>query len=371
MKIGFLATRIIKYDAIGNYTAAVVEELSKDNKVDLYAFSIEREMPENVGQYTYTGKNEHSFSSVLFSITKIYSLAKKLSEYDLLIIVGPDITILPSIHLAKHFNPKLKLVWNFHGITPSQFHKKIRDKLLTKLRKKIHFCSMKRSNYVIVDSNYIKKELEGDIEKRKLKVIYLGVDTNQVNKDHNSVTTKENQLNKKFVLLYVGRLVPSKHIDFLITSLLRLEEDVVLLIIGSGENRNSLEYLVESLNIEGRVIFAGKASDEELPKYYAASDVFVTASLHEGFCVPIIESFASGKPVIVPKRTAMPEIAGDAGLVYEPGSINDFVSKVKMLKNDSNLREQLSRKASERSKKFDLKNSVKIYEEFLENLNGS
>jgi glycosyltransferase involved in cell wall biosynthesis len=54
--------------------------------------------------------------------------------------------------------------------------------------------------------------------------------------------------------------------------------------------------------------------------------------------------------------------------VYESGSINDFVSKVQMLKNDSDLREQLSKKALDRSKEFDLKSVVRQYAAFLEGL---
>lgn len=72
-----------------------------------------------------------------------------------------------------------------------------------------------------------------------------------------------------------------------------------------------------------KVIFTGKVSDNDLPKYYASSDAFVTASLHEGFCVPIIESFASGKPAVVPDRAAMPEVVADGGLIYD-GSMEDF-----------------------------------------------
>ena len=367
MKIGFLATRLTKYDAVGNYTEAVIEKLSENNKVDLYAFSIERAIPEGIRPYNYTKKNKHSLASVLSAITKIYSLAKKFSEYDMMVLIGPDITILPSIHLAKRFNPNLKLVWDFHGLTPYQLRRGIKQKFLTRIRQVAYFCSMKRSDCIKVDSNYIKKEVEGKIGKRDVMVLYIGINTTIFkNVDIKSLTEKQ-YLNDKFVMIYVGRLAASKRIDFLIEAMQTLNE-AVLLVVGDGEEKDKLKNLVHSLNLEDRIIFVGRVSDEDLPKYYAAADVFVTASLHEGFCVPIIEALASGKPVIVPNITAMPEVAGDAGLVYEYESMDDFVSKAKMLKNDCDLRAQLSRKAKERSEDFDLKNSVKKYENFLKKL---
>lgn len=370
MNIAFAANRLTKYDAASNYSVAVVEKLSRKNKVDLYAFSIEREISQDVKPYNYTRKNAHNLWSVLSAILKIHSLSKRFSKYDMVVVASPDVTILPIIHLAKLFNPHIKLVWDFHGLTPPQFFDSYREKFLMWIRQIAFFWSMKRSDYIKVDSDHIKKEVESKIDRRDIKTLYIGINTDRF-KNINIKNIKEIlRLEGRFVMIYVGRLAASKMIDFLIKAMQDLD-GTVLLVAGDGEERESLKNLAHSLNLEDEVIFIGRVSDYDLPKYYSVSDVFVTASLHEGFCVPIIESFASGKPVIVPDRAAMPEIAGEAGLVYEPGSINDFVSKVQMLKNDSNLREQLSRKASDRSGKFDLEKSVKTYEEFLENLNRS
>jgi glycosyltransferase involved in cell wall biosynthesis len=367
MNIAFAATRLTKYDAASNYTIAVLEELSKNNKVDLYAFSVEREVPKNVKLYNYTGKNKHSLVSVLSAIVRIYSLTKMFSKYDVVVLVGPDITVLPGIHLAKYLNPDIKLVWDFHGFTPARFLKGNGQKFLTRIRQTASFWSMGRSDCIKVDSNYVKKEVESKISKRNIKVLHIGINTTIFRNIEIKAIKDKHHLNDKFVMIYVGRLVASKRVDFLIKAMPALQE-VVLLVVGDGDERDKLRNLVHSLNLKEKVIFIGRISDEQLPKYYVASDVFVTASLHEGFCVPIIESFASGKPVIVPDRTAMLEIAGNGGLVYESGSINDFVSKVQMLKNDSDLREQLSKKALDRSKEFDLKSVVRQYAAFLEGL---
>lgn len=359
MNIAFAATRLTKYDAASNYTTAVLEELSRNNKVDLYAFSVEREISKNVKQYNYTGKNKHNLVSVLSAIVRIYSLTKKFLKYDLVVLVGPDITVLPGIHLAKFLNPDIKLVWDFHGFTPPRFLQGDGQKFLTRIRQMASFWSMRYSDCIKVDSNYVKKEVESKIGKRDIKVLPVGINTTIFNSSDIN-TFKDRHLYGKFVMIYVGRLVASKRIDFLIKAMPALQE-AVLLVVGDGDERDKLQNLVHSFNLKDKVIFIGRVSDEDLSGYYAASDVFVTASMHEGFCVPIIESFASGKPVIVPKRAAMPEIAGNAGLMYELRSMEDFISKVRMIKDNIDLRERLSREALKRSGEFDLKNSVKAY----------
>lgn len=365
MNIAFVATRLTKYDAASNYTAAVLEELSRSYTVHLYAFSIEREIQKGVKKCTYTRKNKHNLSSVLSVTTKICSLAKKFSKYDIVVLAGPDITILPSIHLAKCFNPNLKLIWDFHGLTPPRFIQSDMQKFLTRIRQMAYFWSMKRSDAVKVDSNYIKKEVEDAVGKRNTVVLPIGINTTIFQNTDIKAIKDKHHLNDKFVMIYVGRLAASKRVDFLIKAMPYLDE-TVLLIIGDGDEKNKLENLSHSLNLKDKVIFVGSVSDETLPKYYAASDIFVTASLHEGFCVPIIESLASGKPVIVPNRTAMPEVAGDVGLLYD-GSIEEFIKRVEIMKNHES-RVHFSSRAGELAKKFDIKAVSLEYMRLLEKI---
>lgn len=365
MNIAFLSTRLTKYDAISNYTVAILRALSRGNNVDIYAFSIEAPIPLHVNKYTYVRKNEHSALSFFLAFLKMYHLAKKFSKYDALVLSGPDIPILLIARLAKHFNPALKLIWDYHGLTPPRFLRKYRDKILTKFRSYFFFMSMKQSSCILVRSDYMKKEIRHIISEEKIRIVPFGIEIERFkNVDPSDVKGKYN-LNGKFVLLYVGRLAWHKRIDFLINSMEKLN-DVILLIVGEGEERDKLKRFVRLLNLQDKVIFVGKVSDEDLPKYYAASDVFVTASLHEGFCVPIIEAFASGKPVIVPDRTTMPEVAGDCGLVYD-GSMEDFIDKINELKRNNVLRKRFGIRALERVKNFDINDISVLYEYCIKN----
>ena len=365
MKIAFLTTRLTKYDAMSNYGVDMLKKLSDSHYVDLYTFVTQTEIPAKVGQYSYTRIKDHNIKSVLLSTTKIYQLAQKLGKYDLLILYSPDVPILVSAHIAKYFCPDLKLIWDFQGITPIRYMY-FKDKLLNFVRRVVSLQSMKKSNLILVRSESVKKEIEPYVNtgtNQKILVTPLGINLDRFKSiEAKKIKTKHN-LYGRIVLLYVGRLVPSKCVDFLIKAMPNLSEDFLLVIVGSGIEKEKLENLAASLNVLDRVIFAGRVSNEDLPKYYASSTAFVTASLHEGFCVPIIESFASGKPAIVPNRTAMPEVVADGGLIYD-GSMEDFLLKLRCLKNPKIL-ETINGKVNQIIKKYDV---VKVSEEYLETI---
>lgn len=359
MRIAFLATRLTKYDAISNYSVDMLKKLSDRHHVDLYSFVTQTEIPDKVNQYNYTDIKDHNLKSVIFSFTKVDFLTKKFSEYDLLILCSPDLPILLSAHSARRFNPNLKIIWDFHGITPLKYLY-FKDKILNFFRRPGFIQSMKQSDIVLVRSKYIKRELEPYVNPETIKVISFGINLDPFkNVDSEEIKLKLN-LNNHLVLLYVGRLVPHKCVDVLIKAVHKLDEDFILVIVGGGIERDRLEKLASSLNVSNRVIFAGKVTDADLPKYYASSDAFVTASLHEGFCVPIIESFASGKPAVVPDRTAMPEVVADGGLVYD-GSVEDLLLKLRSLK-DPEVLKTINKRVNQIINSYDVK---KVSEEYL------
>ncbi|MCC4770981.1 glycosyltransferase [Methanosarcina sp. DH2] len=365
MNIAFLTTRLTKYDAISNYSVDMLKKLSDSHHVDLYTFVTQTEIPAKVSQYNYTSIKDHNIKSVLFAVTKIYPLAQKLKKYNLLILYSPDIPALFSAHLAKSFNPNLKLIWDFQGITPIRYMY-FKDKLLTSVRRFVSLRSMKSSNLILVRSESVKKEIEPYVnarKNRKILVTPLGIHLDRFNYIDAEEIRRKHNLYGRFVLLYVGRLVPSKQVDFLIKAIPNLSEDFLLVIVGSGIEKENLENLAVSLNVKDRVIFAGRVSDDDLPKYYASSNAFVTASLHEGFCVPIIESFASGKLAVVPNRASMPEVVADGGLIYD-GSMEDFLSKLGSLKDQAVL-DNISIKVNQIIKKYDVS---KVSEEYLETI---
>jgi glycosyltransferase involved in cell wall biosynthesis len=375
-KIAFLTDELSRYSAINNYTFSIIKELSKSFHVSVFSFAInEHFLKNNFAQKVlvnfFTNRHEHTFSEEIKTMIYSKEVVEKLRPHELLVI-STDRPIPIPILLTKYSKESLKLVWDFHGMTPLRLQcpRNLRRYLIELYRLIVAKYLMKRCDFCIVHSNFIRSEVEQHYGRVPTIVVPYGIDTHRFNPNINKVSvTKKYSLHNAFTLLYVGRLVPHKRVHFIIAALAKLRDPTVrLLIVGKGSEENRLKKYAESLNLRDQVIFTGPVSDEELPRIYSASDVFVTASLHEGVCVPILESFATGKPVIVPNMTAMPETADGGGLTYNPKSIDDLVNKIKLLKNDEKLRHKLGQRGLQVVADRDIKRVAIEYKNCLEKI---
>jgi glycosyltransferase involved in cell wall biosynthesis len=127
------------------------------------------------------------------------------------------------------------------------------------------------------------------------------------------------------MLLYVGQLLPHKRPDLLVqafhvlTTYLLPEANLVL--VGPGRLLRytaAVQHLVHELSLPGAWL-AGPVSTPALAAFYRRADAFVTASGHEGFCVPVLEAMAFDVPVLARAAGAVPETVGDAALLLPDG----------------------------------------------------
>jgi glycosyltransferase involved in cell wall biosynthesis len=163
------------------------------------------------------------------------------------------------------------------------------------------------------------------------------------------------------VLLFVGRMAGNKRIDTLIEALPKIKEQVPnvrLLLVGDAEGSPAYREIVAAararaaeLGVKNDVIWTGE--QKPLP-YYRLADVYVTASLHEGFGVPLIEAMACNVPVVASEAGAMPWVVDNAGLLFEPRDADDLAEKVLAVLLDDDLRQTLIARGQERVKAFHL-----------------
>jgi len=104
--------------------------------------------------------------------------------------------------------------------------------------------------------------------------------------------------------------------------------------------------------VRARVAFTGPVSDAELRALYVGASVFVFPSRHEGFGLPPLEAMSLGAPVVCADAASLPEVVGDAALLFAPGDAAALATALSRVLDDPALRERLSRAGRERAAQF-------------------
>jgi glycosyltransferase involved in cell wall biosynthesis len=217
-----------------------------------------------------------------------------------------------------------RMVLVYHNITPPEYFIDIHPVLVQQCylgRRELGLYAS-RCDLALGDSEYNRQELEAaGFPRTDVLPVVPGFSHLAGPADYGGARAfDDNWVN----LLFVGRMIPSKKIDDVIrwfTAYKRwFSKRARLLLVGShgGFERYAaaLHELVARLDIPD-VHFQGHVSNEELIAYYEIADVFVCASEHEGFCVPLIEAFYMGVPVVAYAATAVPATMDGGGVLLE------------------------------------------------------
>jgi glycosyltransferase involved in cell wall biosynthesis len=137
-------------------------------------------------------------------------------------------------------------------------------------------------------------------------------------------------------ILAVGRVAPNKGLDTMLEAFAQ---------VAKVSNATRL-HIVSQNRLGDKVIFHGSVSQQALAEIYAACACFWTCSLHEGFCVPVVEAMAFGKPVVSTRATALPDTCGDSAIFGD--TREQMAEALRALLSQPQLREDLGRRARKR-----------------------
>jgi glycosyltransferase involved in cell wall biosynthesis len=172
---------------------------------------------------------------------------------------------------------------------------------------------------LIADSEFNARELE-HATGRDPAVVPLLLDTSR--------RAGPSEAHRHPTVLSVGRIVPNKRLEDVVKAFALYQRhrapDASLVFVGTAvgfENyRRALEQLVDRVRAR-RVFFTGPLSSRALHAWYEHADAYLSMSVHEGFCAPLVEAMAHGKPVVARGAAAIPETLSGAGLVLEDGDL--------------------------------------------------
>ena len=187
----------------------------------------------------------------------------------------------------------------------------------------------------------------------RVVVVRNGVDTGRFNPAVSGDEVRSRlDLDSASVILFVGALTRwhrYKGLDILMNALALLKDvaRLHLLVVGGGELKPEYQDLADRLGILERVKFAGDVANEELPEYYAASDILVLPSKDrsEGFGLVLLEANAVGKPVIGTRVGGIPSVIRDGynGLLVLPNRPEELAHAIKRVLTDDKMRNQMGK----------------------------
>ncbi len=230
-----------------------------------------------------------------FARCKIKKAVKLLEGFDVVVAHQYPMTLIAAAAKKRY---GIKYVYHDAGIAPPELFRNMIERIYIRLFSFFSYRSIRNADELVFISDFLRQEMLKK-NSRTGSVEYVTIDKKRFNKGVDGSAVK-----KKFslaypALLYVGRISPHKNVHGLIAAFKLVKGHfpaAKLLIVGKQTFPSYIEELKKIA--DGDVIFTGFVPDEELPQYYAAADLYVTASLWEGFDIPAVEAQACGKKVV-------------------------------------------------------------------------
>ncbi len=227
---------------------------------------------------------------------------------------------------------------------------------------------------VIAPSMGVRRVLEGLGVDVEIRVIPNGVDLAPFLKPVEPVARSQLGVDPQDTLLvYVGRVAPEKNLHFLLRAFFGAHGAYPksgLLIVGDGPELEHLKDFVARSGMDRAVRFTGLVDYGQLPRYLAAADAFVTASVTEVHPLSVIEALAAGLPVLGVESPGVGDTItdGENGLLAAH-DLAAFTAKMVRLITDADLRQRLAAKARPSARRYDIQHTsaqlLALYEELI------
>lgn len=218
-----------------------------------------------------------------------------------------------------------------------------------------------RSDLIIAVSEFTAGQVEEllRVERARIRVV-----------PHGTRATDAAAVAREPMVLFVGAIQKRKNVARLVKAFETAPGGWKLVLagatgFGSEEALSAVELSPRRADIE----LAGYVPDDELDRLYQRASIFAFPSLDEGFGIPLLEAMARGVPVLTSNCSAMPELAGEAGLLVDPTNVDEIGAGLRTLMYDDGLRAELASKGQRRSAAYTWESAVQktwaVYHELL------
>jgi glycosyltransferase involved in cell wall biosynthesis len=293
-----------------------------------------------------------------------YRRAWKWGAANLLVSAGGADLVFSPVCTTLYFGPMVRSVVTIHDLIPVVHP--FRSWRMTRILQFLYWSAAKFSQVVITDSNHSKNDLINfyRVPESRISVVHLGCD-HETFHDRPSDPELYRQLLQKLgitrsYIVHHGVIKSYKNLKRLIQAyrlLLERNRNLDLdLVLAGPKGWECEDILAEAAQCEesrAKVVFTGSLSDADLAMVVKGASLAVIPSLYEGFCLPLVESMASGVPTIASNASCLPEISGGRLRYFDPESVEEMSACMEEALENQALRCELVEKGKLQASQFD------------------
>jgi glycosyltransferase involved in cell wall biosynthesis len=219
---------------------------------------------------------------------------------------------------------------------------------------------MAYTDHIITVSEFSKKEIieAYKVRPEKISVVYNGItDSYKPIGDAQKVEVRKQYTQGRPYYLYLGAIHPRKNVLTLVKAFNQFKasgpSDYQLILAGRNAwHTKDVFEAIEQSPFKNEIHLPGYVPTTNAVSLVASAEAMIYPSLYEGFGLPLVEAMACEVPVICSNASSLPEVAGNAALLFDPMDVEQLSQHMKSVIADSQLREKLIQLGNERSKIF-------------------
>ena len=382
MRIGIDVSCWLNKRGYGRYTRELVRSLVERDSRDEYTLFLDSETARcaddlplgasTVVVGTLRAAADAASASGRRSLRDLWAMRRAVQRYE----EGLDLFYFPSVYTYFPISAGPKVVVTIHDTTaeryPSLIFPNWRARMAWNLKL---WLAVRRADLIATVSEASKRAIVDQfrVEPDAIRVVSDAVTPVFRASVDASLTVEVLQRfginpGDRYVL-YVGGISPHKNLMTLVDAYASVAHedgfgDIKLVMVGdyAGDvfysSYPELRSRIEAAGMTRNVVFTGFVPDDALLHVYHAADLLVMPSFDEGFGLPAVEAMACGTPVVASRAGALPEVVGDAGLLFDPNAPTELTHHLRALLADEGLRRDLGQKGQDRSQRFSWERSV-------------
>ncbi len=351
MRIGFDAKRaFLNSSGLGNYSRNLLYSLHNyypDNEYVLFTPQITSDLFPDYKEFDVISPDS-PLSKIFKSLWRSFSLSGQLQKRELDLFHGLSNELPRGIHNTKV--PSVVTIHDLIFMRFPQFYKPIDCKIYYK--KVEYACSV--ATKILAISSQTKEDIIRyfSVSPDKIEVVHQSISARFFDLENDVNILEKYQLPERFILS-VGTIEHRKNQLALLQALHHSKNKIKVVFIGNLTTYSEeLLKFISANQMDEQVKFLNSVPEEDLAALYRKAMLSIYISLYEGFGLPVIESMASGCPVITSNVSCLPETAGDAAILCSPANIEEIGKAIKILSENEEERGKYILKGYERAKQF-------------------